>query len=404
MQKYDVGIIGAGVSGVFAASRAAEQHKDKKVILFDLGRPQGKRRRQIEGFLGCFPTSDGKIYVNDIDQILNVVDGRRANPANNWVLKKLGEVNPMKVIKDKLPTIAIQKKIEAANFELQLNDYIQWKPESIHQLSKILGDEIDAAGNITFSFDNEVTKILKQKSGFLITTAAEGDIFCKKIVLCVGRSGWRWVTKLYQDFGIVTQDNIASYGITIEMSSSHLKDFNKSHCFLQKQDMEVGPFCWNGTVIPEDHADLVISAFRSNEDRWKSDKVSFQLIGYRNVKQNEGIYQTDRLGKLAFLLFNDRVGKEKVKLLLKGECPLSQLPEYDWLKDSILELSEIMPAIISKANFHTPTVLPMAAEIRLDSNLESEVEDLFVAGESANFRGILAAATSGTIAMDSACK
>lgn len=42
MNVFDVGIVGAGVAGAFAALRVAERHKKTKAILFDIGRPPGK--------------------------------------------------------------------------------------------------------------------------------------------------------------------------------------------------------------------------------------------------------------------------------------------------------------------------------------------------------------------------
>jgi len=58
-KSYDIGIIGGGIAGAFAALRLAEHHKKKKCILFELGRPPAKRRRQLEGWFGCFPFGDG---------------------------------------------------------------------------------------------------------------------------------------------------------------------------------------------------------------------------------------------------------------------------------------------------------------------------------------------------------
>ena len=179
MEKYDIAIIGSGVAGTFAALRAAETHK-AKVILFELGHKPAKRRRQIEGFLGCFPTGDGKIYTNSIDQVLEQVDTKRANAANKFVFKQLEEVTNLKVIKDKMPNVSVQKRIESANFNISLNDYIQWKPESIHQLSKNIVEKIEGSKVLTQSFDNEVSKITKQKNGFIISNQ-EGDIFLAKI-------------------------------------------------------------------------------------------------------------------------------------------------------------------------------------------------------------------------------
>lgn len=402
MQKYDVGIIGAGVAGAFAALRISQYNSSIKTIIFDFGRPPGKRRRQLEGWLGCFPIGDGKIYTEDLNNVLHFVDGRKVRHANKWVFDILSQTNPMKLIKDTLPNAAIQKKIQHANFTIKPNDYYQWKPESIHQLSKVVSDKIESVGNTDFSFDNEVYKISKKKGHFQISSA-NGEFICKKLIVCVGRSGWRWVTKQYKDLEICDNDDYATFGVRLEMSAQYLKDFNKSHCTLNREDLEVGPFSWVGTIIPEDHADLVISSFRSNEDRWKSDKVSFSVLSPRLFK-NEGCYQADRLGKLAFLLFNDRVSKERVKVFLKNESQLCYLPEYAWLKKVLEELDTIIPNILSRGYLHAPNISPMAARINLSTNLESEIEGLFVAGESAGLRGILAAALTGSIAADSICK
>jgi len=401
-KRYDVGIIGAGVAGAFAALRAAEKFRSCSVVIFDLGRSPDKRRRQLEGWLGCFPTGDAKIKVHDVDQIKNLVDGRKARHASDWVMQQIKGIGPFKVTKDKLPAVAVQKQMLDLGFEIQPNDYIQWRPESVHKLSRDIANRLEQGGNVEFSFDNEVYTITKQKRHFIVGTA-EGDYWCRKILLCVGRSGWRWATDLYKTLGLSVNDDRAQYGVRVEISAQYFKNYNSSHCSLIRDDLIVGPFCWNGTVIPEDHADLAISAFRSNENRWKSDKVSFPVIGRRFFKNN-GVYETDRLGKLAFLLFNDRIGREKVKYLVNGNSVLSQLPEYNWLAATMKELESFIPHIITRGYFHVPTISPMASPLRIGFNFETELDGLFVAGESAGLNGLAAAAISGSIAMDGILK
>jgi hypothetical protein len=395
---YDIGIIGGGVAGAFAALRIAENFNGTKAVLFDLGRPPGKRRRQLEGWLGCFPFGDGKLHTNEIEDIIQVVDGRKARPAEKWVYSILKSAGPTKIIQDKLPNISVQKKAEALRFDVIENPYIQWKPESVHKLSKIISDQLE--GNIELQFDNEVLRITKDDC-FTITTQT-GDFKCNKILIAVGRSGWRWVTDVYKSFGLVQKDDVAKYGIRVEIASQYMKEFNKSHCSFYRDDLEIGPLEWGGTVIPEDHADLVVSAFRANEERWKTDKVSFNIIGLRQVKDGCGIKETDRLAKLAFLLFNDRVGREKIKLLLRKESPLSQLPDYDWLLPVIQELEDVFPAIVARGYYHSPAIDAIAPPVLLGQNLDTDVDGLYVAGESAGFHGIMAAAISGTIAADGA--
>lgn len=404
---YDIGIVGAGVAGAFAALRVAENHKNAKAILFELGRPPGKRRRQLEGWLGCLPFSDGKLQVDDVLDIMHVVDGRKARPADKWVKSHLGKAGPMKAINNKQPNAAIKKIAKDIGFEIYSSNYIQWDTNPIHKLSKIMSDKIEESGNVEFSFDNEVFQILKKPNYFQVVTH-KGDFHCKKILVSVGRSGWRWVTELYKSFGLLDAetDSIASYGIRVEIASQYMKDFNKSRCMFIRDDLEIGPLDWDCAVIPEDHADLVISSACSIYPHLKKagkDKVTFNLIGKRQFS-GKGICETERLGKLAFIMCNDRIGREKIKRIIKKDSYLSQLPEYDWLIETIQELEVLFPSIITKGYYHAPTISPMAPPILLGASLETELEDVYAAGESAGFYGIVAAAVSGTIAIDGAFK
>ena len=402
MSNFDVGIIGAGVAGAFATYKMAKDHKNTKTILFDLGRPPMKRRRQLEGWLGCLPNSDGKLYLNDIDKVADLTGLRKAKSAFTYLKHILHNVDDFKVTKDKSPSASMEKKLSKSGYQVSLNDYIQIYPKDIHLLSKYMADTIEKSGNVTFSFDNEVKSIHKQKGAFVVVTDTQ-EYKCKKLIIAVGRSGWRWAKDLFTNFGIVDNNDVAKFGIRVEINSGMMKDFNKSNCTLTKDNIEIGPLSWYGTVIPEDHLDLAISAFRSNENRWKSDKVSFSLIGNQPFP-NTGFEQTDRIGKLTFILANDRIIKERVSSIMNGRSKISIIPEYNWLRDSIAQLAVVIPEILTKGYFHVPTITPSAPKINIGSNLETEVEGMFVVGESAGVHGILSAGLMGLIAADHACK
>lgn len=403
MNTYDIGIIGTGVAGAFACLKLAKDHKNAKVIAFDIGRPPAKRRRQLEGFLGCLPNSDGKLYLNNLPKVADLVGTRKSKSAYTWFEKVLSNVDKFKTTKDKSPIASMEKKLKKIGYDISLNDHIQIFPKDIHLLSKYMAETIEENQNIIFNFDSEVKSIQKQKNMFVIS-AEEKEFRCKKLIIAVGRSGWRWASQLFHNMGIIDNNDIARFGIRVEMNSMYMKDFNKSNCSLFKNDdIEIGPLSWFGTVIPEDHVDVAISAFRSNENRWKSDKVSFSLIGNRPFPMF-GYEQTDRIGKLTFVLTNDRIIKEKVSYIVSGKSKISIIPEYEWLKDPIQEIATVIPELMSKAYFHVPTINPMPPKINIGDNLESEVEGMFVAGESAGISGILAAATMGIISADMACK
>lgn len=391
---FDIGIIGLGVAGAFATYKLAKEFKTLKVIGFDLGRPPMKRRRQIDGWLGCLPNSDGKLYLSDVDKVGDLVGSKKSKLLYNNFSKIINQIDDFKITKDKSPNVSTEKKLKKFGYDLYLNDYIQIYPKDIHALSKHMASVIEDAGNITFNFDNEIKSIHKQKNIFIITSTNNQEFKCKKIILSVGRSGWRWAKEIYSNFGIIDNNDTAKFGIRVECNSSAMKDYNKSNCTIIKPgELEIGPLSWFGTIIPEDHVDLAISAFRSNENRWKSDKVSFSLIGHRNFP-NTGFEQTDRIGKLTFVLSNDRIIKERVSNILSGKSKISIIPEYNWLKETISSVSNIIPDI-GKAYFHVPTITPLPPKINLGNNLESEVEGMFIAGESAGITGILSSAMMG---------
>jgi len=412
--NYDIAIIGAGISGVFAALRLAEKHKNLKVIVFEFGPPPPnclrldpinikRRRRQLEGWLGCFPTGDGKIYLEeDLEKVSSIVDGRKIKNIKDWFSSKLTDVSPIKIVKNKLPSNETRKMISSNGFDLKIHSYHQWNPTQIHQLAKESAEKIEEAGNVFLCFDTEVFDFIKTGRKFGISTS-QGNFTAKKIILGAGRSGWRWTHDLYKNLGIAQKQQMVQYGIRVEMPTSALKDFNKSHCSITGKGIKIGPLQWAGSVIQEDHADTTIAAFRSNEDRWKTDKVFFSV--YREFDSGvDGCFYVDRIAKLSHLLSGDRVGREKIKNFTKGLGDLVAMPEYSWIEETLQEISCIFPNIINRGYFHVPDIDTNVNNINIANNLETEIDGLFVAGESAGIKGIAAAGILGAIAAEGAAK
>lgn len=397
--NYDVAIIGSGVAGTFAALKLAKDYKCK-VILFDLGAAPGKRRQQCNGFLGCFPTGDGKLYLSDLNKISKLIGPKQTNVDVKWFNNYVRNIFDMSVVKDPGPKINLEKRIKKSGFIINKNDYIQIYPREIHSLSKKIVNDIE--DKISLSFDDEVLSIKKNKKQFTIISSSM-QVNCKKVIICTGRSGWRWTRDLYHSFDLIKDNDIAKFGIRIETTSNIMKDFNKSNCSLINDDIELGPISWSGTVIPEDHIDMAISSFRSNEVRWKTDKVSFNLIGNRYF-ENNGFEQTNRLGQLTFILSNERIIKEKISYLLANKSKISIIPEYNWLPSAIKQIGSFLPDIISKGYFHIPTIIPVAPKINITNNMETDIDNMYCAGESAGLIGIYAAAVSGLSVASSALK
>lgn len=399
LDTYDIGIVGAGVAGSFAAYNIALKNPNLKTFMIDYGRPPAKRRPQMHGFFGLMPNSDGKLYMRDVDKLSKIMGKTNANKAGDQMVEMLNEIIPSDLVLDKRLSAYTERRLKKFDYEYHTNDYIQLVPKQIHLLSKHIASAIKENENITTSFDNEVLSVTKRKNGFIINSEYK-DYLCKKLILCTGRSGWRWISEIFNKLNIIKENNVATFGIKIEIPESYLNDYDHCCSSFRKGHIEIGPLSWNGTVIPEDHYDFTTSAFRSNEERWKSNNVSFSLLSNQKFK-GEGSQQVDRIAKLTYILSNDRVAKERLLNIINKKSRISILPEYDWLIHALKDLENIMPDIIEKANFHVPAILPVIPKIDVKENFETKIPGLYVSGENSGTTGLLSAIISGWTAAES---
>jgi len=400
--EYDIIIAGGGVAGAFAAYKISQTKNAPKTCLIEYGRPPGKRRKQLEGWLGCFPTGNGRLYSNDIKRLEQIVPSEIVGKTHKQIIKILSDYGSSKIIKSKKPKHSVINKLSTTGYDIEYNDYIQWKPENVHLLSRGFAEAIEANKKVECVFDNEIYSIQKEGDKFVVSTE-QGTFYSKKLLLCLGRSGWRLVNGMLKNFGVVTSDNYGKFGFMAELPSSCLKEWNNSHCSIVKDNLEIGPLSWNGTVIPEDHVDLVITSWRSNEERWKSKKVAFSVIS-KNKFETNGCYQTERLGQLAFILSDNRVGKIKISEYLNKKNDLHHIPEYNWFDQTLKELGSVFNGFLQKGFINVPNIHTTVPEININSNLSTAISGLYLAGESAGIRGLLGTIVSGTIAAENMCK
>lgn len=403
---YDTIIVGLGAAGEMAAAKLATSNTNKKILVIEAGSPFLKRRSQIIGSGGCTMFSDGKLYANDLKYLEKLVGIRKAKSALKWFKGFTEDLFNIDMQKDKSPSATTVKNIKKLGFDIETNSYAQLIPANFHNLSKKLVETYDKNQNIEFIYDKEVLTVSKSKNVFSVVTEGGDTFYCKRLVLSSGRASWRWVSEIYKQFNIVKENNYARFGIRVELPEECMEHFNKSHCSLSKKEYSVEKISWNSTMVPEDHGnvaagDIVISNCRSgeNEQRWANNKTSFNLLG--NIKfENKGVEQTNRIAQLSFILSNERISKEKISTLLNSKSKLSVIPEYNWLIDSVKELSKIIPDISNKGYYYFPTICPLPIKVNMTRNLQTDITGLYVCGENSGQIGILYAMLSGIIVAD----
>ena len=196
-------------------------------------------------------------------------------------------------------------------------------------------------------------------------------------------------------FGLITDNTEARLGIKIETQSDNLKEFKKSILTLSNpnEQLTLGPFMSNGTVIPEDHIEMAQAAFRSNEPRWQSSYTTFDLL--KTIKVEKACETVDRLSKLTWILGNDRIIKEPTMTILNKKSKLFILEEYKFLTDELKKINSLFPEILEKSYYYAPLIMAEPARIELDEHLETKVPGMYCVGESARIPGLLGAMISG---------
>lgn len=396
MKVYDIGILGAGVAGSFATYKICTEGKNNKVAIIDSGRPPLKRRRQMEGWLGCLPTSDGKFYLSDVDNLKKITTEDKINNANNYFNTFTKDIFESKINKSKKINKDLLAKLKLNNFTTHYHNYFQIFPKEIHAMSKIMNNYLEDYKNLDYYFDEEISNLEKAENGFIITTQYN-KIFCKNILLSIGRSGWRFTKDIFNYYGLVKNDSNVMYGVRAELGESLLKDFNKAVCSFEKDNIFIDKLSWGGTTIQEDHMDLSLSSYRSNENRWKTEKVSFNILNKLEENSSE---ECERIAKLSFLLANDRVIKEKISLFKDNKSKISPLKEFNWLNDTINDLDNIIDGFSEKGYMYYPTLKIQSPKINIDNNFKTEIDGLYVAGESSGYNGLLYSLLSGLIFAD----
>lgn len=402
MQHYHLAIIGSGVSAVFALQKLVDLGYKQETIVFDIGRPPLKRRTQLHGWLGCLPNGDGKIYLDDNKELDDVIGGSYSDYMSEITKYLKSKITPTPVTNAK-PNKNVLKNISKQGFEFRHHKYLQTVPKDSHTLSKIISKNIYDLPFINFKFDEEVMEITKQSDGKYFIVTQYKEYTADNILLSTGRAGWRWSFDFLNGLGVIKDNNVMKLGLRIECPIKALPEFNESCCSLLSEKLSIGPMLWGGTVIPEDHTDLTITSFRSNETRWQSDKVSFNLLSH--ITSDKATQELSRLAALTFIVSNDRVYKESLKTITAGKSKISIIQDYgflnkgkqSWLVDDIMKLNDLIPGIINKAYSYVPTVTTTSYNVQLNNKMQTPVGGLYVVGEAAGFSGLMPAMVCGYV-------
>jgi uncharacterized FAD-dependent dehydrogenase len=435
--KFQVIIVGAGPAGLFAALELSKRGT-KDILIIDKG-PSIEDRTPTDtmcGVGGSGTYSDGKLHFSltlSQERLLDFL-----SPVDTQALLDRVESDFLDygVTAPATPTNfdevrALVKDCQRYNVKLFSRRVRHVGSDALPGVIKNIVAKLKKQ-HVVFQTLTDVQKIKKTANDFILDTD-QGQFKTKTLLLAPGRIGTKWLQDRAREIGITYEYQMVEVGVRFEFPASVTEDQSKImyECIYSLQTptfddtMRTLCPCPNGYVAVENYGDYVCVNGHSNSTN-ESPNSNFALL--QEIRLTEPVENTTdyaiSIAKLATTIGggkpiiqrlsdlqrhrrsnSHRITKSSLTPSLSDCTPgdISMALPYR-LVSNILEaltiLNNVLPGINSGSNFlYAPEVKLRGSRIRTDKHLETEIPDLFVAGDGAGVSGnIVGAAATGIIA------
>ncbi|MEN2994385.1 MAG: NAD(P)/FAD-dependent oxidoreductase [Thermodesulfovibrio sp.] len=446
--NYDVIIVGAGPAGIFTALEIVN-NSSLEVLIIEKGKDIEKRFCPMEqtkkclhcsvcdtlsGWGGAGAFSDGKLNLSpriggfldkyiQTDKLVELIDYVDKIYLKYGAPEKLYE--PHSQVVEKIRNQAIKNGLLFIPSRIR-----HIGTERCSQVLKNLRDDLSKKVSILFNVSAERIIVNKGKVS-AVELKDKRRFYAKYIVIAPGRAGSSWLNKEAKRLKLTTELNPVDIGVRVEVAATVCEQLTKV-CYEPKfiyysktfDDM-VRTFCVNpyGEVVRENINGIWTVNGHSYHDR-KTNNTNFAILSstYFTEPFREPILYGQSIAKLANYLgqgvliqrlgdlkkgrrsTEERIVRNPIQPTLKDATPgdLSFVLPYRYLVN-IVEMIEVLDKVMPGINSnHTllygVEVKLYSMRLKLTKNLETEIENLFAAGDGAGVsRGLIQASVSGIL-------
>lgn len=449
-EDYDVIIVGAGPAGLFAA-HFLSRHSDLKVLIIDKGKAPQRRKcpmSETQACQRCKPCnilcgvggaglfSDGKLNFihklgkTDLTQFMAAEQAQKLIDETEQIFNHFQMDGP--VYPTDMPAAqTIRKTAKRHGIDLLI---IRQKHLGSDRLPGYIGKMADAirGRGVTLHTSEEVRDVTIADGCVTGVVTNRKTYRTPRVILAPGRAGADWMSHLALHLGLGLSQRGIEVGVRIEVHNDILQDLCEiiydPTFFIQtgKYDDQTRTFCTNqgGYVAMENYNRFVCvngHAYRHQ----KSENTNFAFLSKvvltepvtDNQAYGEAIGQLATLiggGKPILQRFGDlkrgrrstwhRVRKGYITPTLAnvvcGDIAMA-LPEriLTNLIDGLEKLNRVVPGVSNDETLlYAPEIKFFATQVETDSNLETAIKGMFVAGDGPGVAGnIVSAAATGLI-------
>ena len=451
MKKYDVIIVGSGPAGIFAALEFLKSKKSLKVLLIEKGRdirnrkcPSKERKisctscrecHLLSGWGGAGAYSDGKLglspevggflsrYMDEhaVQSLIDYVDGIYItygapdeifgdHPDEIQGLKNLASKNDLELVPCRIRHIGTDRCLVV-----------------------LKNMKEDISRKIEIIFKAEAEQVVVENGKYAGIRLRDGRVFSSDfLVLAPGREGSKWLAEEVRRLELTQLKNPVDVGVRVELPASVLEPLTsityepKLVYYSKKFDDRVRTFCVNpyGEVVKEYLKGIWTVNGHSYADR-RTTNTNFALLvsTYFTEPFDEPISYGRYIAQLANFIgkgvivqrlgdlqagrrsTHERIAKGTVRPSLTDATPgdLSFALPYRHLSN-ILEMIEALDKIAPGVNSRNTLLYGVevkfySMQLKLSNNLETEIPNIFAAGDGPGVsRGLIQASASGVVA------
>lgn len=457
--NYDVIIVGAGPAGIFTALELLRAGASKKILIVEKGNPIEKRdcpknKTKIcvnckphchitTGFAGAGAFSDGKLSLSpevggDLPNLIGYDTAADMIRYTDGIYLAFGAEDKIEGVSDHEKIKDIRKKAIQAGLKLVDCPIRHLGTERAQEIYlKIQRYLLEHGVEILFGhncrniiLDGNICKGIVVESG---KEKMEYPLYGDSIVVATGRRGADWLDRLCEEHSITHQSGTVDIGVRVEVRNEIMEEVNnvlyesKLIGYPKPFKNKVRTFCQNpGGVVSQENYDNDLAVVNGHSYKGtKTNNTNLAILCSHNFSEpfNQPIAYAQKVGELTNMLGNGRILVQRYGDILDGkrtwQKELANSNVKPTLPDAVAgDITSAMPyrAMINIINFiqsvdhvvpgfasvetllYSPELKFYSNKIKMDKNLNTNIENLYCLGDSSGWtRGLMMASVMGVI-------